>query len=109
PWVKPRSHGRQSRRGQTVSALTSSLVLCQSATLPGYNRIFLIFDSRKRGREGQGVVGACRSRTNADDRLPLDPRGRVECGDGVLKGRAVADVRPPPSVPHPLDDRTQLG
>src|SRR3954451_21678226 len=26
------------------------------------------------------------SRTNADDCLPLDPRGRVECGDGVAEG-----------------------
>src|SRR5436190_409069 len=52
---------------------------------------------------------ACRSRTNADDRLPLDSRGRVECGDGVVEGRDVADVRPQSSVPHPLDDLTQLG
>ena len=52
---------------------------------------------------------ACRSLTNADDRLPLDPRGRVECGDGVVEDRDVADVRPQSSVPHPLDDLTQLG
>src|SRR5688572_22362112 len=49
---------------------------------------------------------ACRSRTNADDRLSPDPRGRVECGDGVVEGRDVADVRPQSSVPHPLDDLT---
>src|SRR5215831_9533497 len=52
---------------------------------------------------------ACRSRTNADDRLPLDPHGRVECGDGVVEGRDVAYVRPQPSVPYPLDDLSQLG
>src|SRR5262245_9424107 len=49
------------------------------------------------------------SRTNADDRLPLASLGRVQGGDGVVEGRDVADVRPQPSVPHPLDDLTQLG
>jgi hypothetical protein len=39
-------------------------------------------------------MGACRSRTNADDRLPLDPLGWVEGGDGIVEGRDVADVRP---------------
>jgi len=54
-------------------------------------------------------MGACRSRTNADDRLPADPLGRIESGDGVIERRDVADVRPQSSVPHPLDDLTQLG
>src|SRR5437763_9483077 len=54
-------------------------------------------------------MGACRSRTNADDRLPVDPLGRIEGGDGVVEGRGIADVRPQSSVPHPLDDLTQLG
>ena len=49
------------------------------------------------------------SRTNADDRLPVDPLDRVEGGDGIVEGRDVADVRPQSSVPHPLDDLTQLG
>src|SRR5246500_1970018 len=54
-------------------------------------------------------MGACRSRTNADDRLPRASLGRVEGGDGLVEGRDVADVRPQSSVPHPLDDLTQLG
>src|SRR3954463_4102791 len=54
-------------------------------------------------------MGACRSRTNADDRLPADPLGRIESGDGILEGRDVTDVRPQSSVTHPLDDLTQLG
>jgi hypothetical protein len=41
----------------------------------------------------------CRSRTNADDRLPADPFGRIEGGDGTVEGRDVADVRPQSSVP----------
>src|SRR3954471_23320109 len=49
------------------------------------------------------------SRTNADDRLPLDPLARVEGIDGIVEGRDVADVRPQPSVTHPPDDLTQLG
>src|SRR6266487_6515620 len=54
-------------------------------------------------------MGARRSRTNADDCLPVDPFGRIEGGDGVVEGRDVADVRPQPSIAHPLDDLTQLG
>src|SRR4051794_41045440 len=49
------------------------------------------------------------SRTNADDRLPLASLGRVEGGDSFVEGRDVADVRPQPSVPHSLDNLTQLG
>src|SRR5207248_7882767 len=48
-------------------------------------------------------------RANADDRLPLDPLGRVEGGDGVVEGRDGADVGPQSPVAHPLDDLTQLG
>src|SRR5258708_24747487 len=54
-------------------------------------------------------MGACRSRTNADDRLSLASLGPVEGGDGVVEGRDVADVRPQSSVTHPLDDLAQLG
>src|SRR6185312_11748999 len=49
------------------------------------------------------------SRTNADDRLPCAPLGRVEGGDSFVEGRDVADVRPQSSVPHALDDLTELG
>ena len=49
------------------------------------------------------------SRTNADDRLPVESLGRVEGGDGVVEGRDVADDCPQSSVPHPLDDLTELG
>src|SRR5690348_1196543 len=54
-------------------------------------------------------MGACRSRMNADDRLPADPLGRIESGDGIVESRDVADVRPQSSVTHPLNDLTQLG
>src|SRR5262249_1641674 len=54
-------------------------------------------------------MGACRSRTNADDRLPLASLGRVQGGDGIVEGRDVANVRPQSTVTHPLDDLTQLG
>src|SRR5215467_6549932 len=62
-------------------------------------------DSAGRPRAPMGV---CRSRTNSDDRLPADPLGRIESGDGMVEGRDVADVRPQSSGPHPLDDLTQL-
>src|ERR1700757_4098027 len=46
---------------------------------------------------------------NADDRLSLASLGRVEGGDGIVEGRDVADVRPQSTIPHPLDELTQLG
>src|SRR6201997_819195 len=49
------------------------------------------------------------SRTNADDGLPADPLSRIEGCNGIVERRDVADVRPQSSVPHPLDDLTQLG
>src|SRR4051794_14493211 len=49
------------------------------------------------------------SRANADDRLPADPLGRVEGCNGIVEGRDVADVGSQSSVPHPLDDLSQLG
>src|SRR5215470_17705727 len=54
-------------------------------------------------------MGACRSRTNADDRLAADPLGRIEGGDGVVEGGDVADVRAQSSVPHSPHDLAQLG
>ena len=47
--------------------------------------------------------------TDADDRLPRAPLGRVEGGDSFVKGRDGADVRPQSFVPHPPDDLSQLG
>src|SRR6266581_7914877 len=46
---------------------------------------------------------------NADDRLSLDPLGRVEGGNRIVKGSHVADVCPQPTNPDPLDELTQLG
>src|SRR3989442_4242288 len=49
------------------------------------------------------------SRMNADDRLSLDPLGRVEGGNRIVKGSHVADVCPQPTIPDPLDELSQLG
>src|SRR5436190_6114568 len=46
---------------------------------------------------------------NADDRLSLDPFGRVEGGNRIVEGSHVADVCPQPTIPDPLDELTQLG
>src|SRR3954447_604503 len=59
--------------------------------------------------EVQESIGACRSRTNADDRLALDPLDRVEGRDGVSEGCDLADVRPHSPVTRPPDNLTQLG
>ena len=49
------------------------------------------------------------SRANANDGLPRASLGGAEGGDGIFEGRDGADVRPQSSVPHSLDDLTQLG
>ena len=46
---------------------------------------------------------------NADDRLSLDPLGRVEGGNRIVEGSHVADVCPHSSVTCPPDNLTQLG
>src|SRR5207253_6747392 len=46
---------------------------------------------------------------NADDRLSLDPLGRVEGGNRIVEGSHVADVCPQPTIPDPLDELTQFG
>src|SRR5258708_1208592 len=43
---------------------------------------------------------------NADDRLSLDPLGRVEGGNRIVEVSHVADVCPQPTIP---DELTQLG
>src|ERR1700758_2037652 len=66
--------------------------------------------SRLHRREGENRSASPRSsRTNADYRLSRAPLSRVEGGDGVVDGCDGADVRPQSSIPHALDDLTQLG
>src|SRR4051812_5430306 len=59
--------------------------------------------------ENRASTGAGRSPTNADDRLPRASLGGIEGGGGIVQARDAADVRPQSSVPHPLDDLSQLG
>src|SRR5438067_8959952 len=46
---------------------------------------------------------------NADDRLSLDPLGRVEGGNRIVEGSHLADVCPQPTIPDPLTELTQVG
>src|SRR5215831_17175715 len=46
---------------------------------------------------------------NADDRLSLDPPGRVKGGNRIVEVSHVADVCPQPAIPDPLNELTQLG
>src|SRR2546429_4337242 len=46
---------------------------------------------------------------NADDRLSLDPLGRVKGGTRMVEGSHVADVCPQPTNPDPVDELAQLG
>src|SRR5215469_466304 len=59
--------------------------------------------------EALSSYSPCYSLRSADDRLSLDPLGRVEGGDGIVEGSHLADVCPQPTIPGPLDDLTQLG
>src|SRR4051794_39592430 len=45
---------------------------------------------------------------NADDRLSLDPLGRIEGGNRIVEDSHVADACPQPTNPDPLDELTQL-
>jgi hypothetical protein len=62
-----------------------------------------------RFEEGRTARRPESSRANADDRLPLASLGRIERRNGIVERHDVADVRPHASVPHSLDDLTQLG
>jgi hypothetical protein len=74
--------------------------------------VALHFSNRKiSGRDTGFAAGYFRpkpSRTDANDRLPADPFGRIESGDRIVEGRDGADMRSQPSAPHPLDDLAQL-
>src|SRR5438105_8653379 len=66
--------------------------------------------SRSYGKNTAGALGNPESsRMNANDRLSLDPLGRVEGGNRIVKGSHIADVSPQPTIPDPLDELTQLG
>src|SRR5215467_8053937 len=45
---------------------------------------------------------------NADDRLSLDPLGRVEGGNRIVEGSHLADVCAQPTMPDTLDKLSQL-
>src|SRR5499427_2551134 len=99
--------GNGAGNGKPVRHLCQRPWVVSQVTLGGVDRMQPAdLDSADRPRAS---MGACCSRTNADDRLPADPLGRIESGDGVVEGRDVADVRPQSSVTHPLDELTQLG
>src|SRR6266516_4986222 len=89
------------------SGRSTSFIPAVPAAWSGTTIAFMEFSPRSFGGNVAGM-GACRSRTNADDRLPVDPLGRVEGGDGVVEGRDVADVRPHPAVTRPPDNLAQL-
>src|ERR1700755_2133114 len=82
---------------------------------PTASRGGLCFSSRSPLTELPSVIdvaywiGTCRSRANADNRLPYAALARVEVGDRIVEGRDAADVRPQSSVTQPLHDLTQLG
>src|SRR5262249_6316537 len=63
----------------------------------------------KEGVDGSSPSEGSSSRANADDRLPSDPFGRVEGGDGLVEGCDGADVRPQAAVPNALDNLIRLG
>jgi hypothetical protein len=73
-------------------------------------------ESTNRGKPLDLVIVAIKSARlllssgpNANDRLPGTSPGRIEGGDRIVEGRDGADVRPQSSIPHALDDLTQLG
>jgi hypothetical protein len=110
----PPTARRRNRALLTVRGLPGSARLSVNPTPPGYIGDELDLPQLVRGRQARcadlplGESGAESLRANVEDRLPGASLGRVEGGDRILEGCDGADVRPQPSVPHPLDDLTQL-
>src|SRR5215472_6244695 len=91
------------------SGRSTSFIPAVPATWSVTTIAFMMIFSSVIASRPRTLMGSCRSRTNADDRLPADPLGRIESGDGIVEGRDIADVRAQPSVPHSPDDLAQLG
>jgi hypothetical protein len=96
--------GRARRRTRRQDREAALVVLTRRD--PG--RIDVVAAARRSHERSEPSVNES-LRTNADDRLPFDPLGRVEGGDGIIEGRDFADICPQSSVTHPLGDLTQLG
>src|SRR5438309_11436327 len=77
----------------------------KSCTVQAFNAGRFRARSRPAGRLRQPLTLLESSRTNADDRLPRAPLGRVEGGDSFVEGRDVADVRPQPFATHTPNER----
>jgi Thioredoxin len=76
------------------------------------NRLLTALATRLTLIHEEGGIGRCPPSPHGRTLMivfPFASLGRVEGGDGIVEGRDVADVRPQPSVPHPLHDLPQLG
>jgi hypothetical protein len=84
--------------------------LPRSPSAPGPARKVRLFTAWRRSSQNRIDRRSARYLLEcADDCLPPASLGRIECDDGIVKGRDGADVRPRPSVPHTLDDLTEMG
>src|SRR5207302_509471 len=96
--------GSRSREAETQKRWRSGRAITSQASS------MLKHYSRSYGKNTAGALGNPQSsRMNANDRLSLDPLGRVEGGNRIVKGSHIADVSPQPTIPDPLDELTQLG
>ena len=107
--LKERCGGRDRRR---VFAVTPGMAPAHRSCMNIHPRYRAAPDRGRGGaRRSRGRSESCVSDfsgTNADDRLPGDPLGRIEGGDGIVEGRDLADGPRQSSVGHPLDDLAQL-
>jgi hypothetical protein len=78
------------------SGRSTSLIPAVPAAWSVATIAFMELSPRSSSRVGKiASMGACRSPTNADHRLPDDPLARIGGADGVVEGLDHADIRPP--------------
>jgi hypothetical protein len=111
PWEHPIQSGTEAQQSRFVDC--KQWIYCSRLSTDHLQLIAVNAGKKTLGdmeniRRGRWAIPES-SRMNADDRLSLDPLGRVEGGDGIVEGSHVADVCPQPTISDPLDGLTQLG
>lgn len=102
-----RDHLKEAAQPVDLRHKTSKKVKRRSAALSALRRVCTAGRTTPFRRRSRPPTPP--SRANANDRLARPPLGRVEGGDSLFQRRDHANVRPQPTVPHPLDDLGQLG
>lgn len=92
------SHSYPTRPADAMCIRKTVAALAAGVVAPAVRTQFGIAAENRRLDSSMPTVSC----SNANNRLPCPPFCRVECGDGIIKRRDIADVRPKASVTYPL-------